>query len=209
MTLKWPTAQIFSCDSSSRSPLVRPSVRGCIHNLIKNHLQFCSQSCMQCVLQDCLQCWLQCWLQCCLHLNFATLAIFNLQHLQFATLAICNTCNFQHLHFATPALCNICTLQHLHIATLAICNTCDLQFAICNICNLKNTPLCKWRGPYVVSRVVPHPRGERGWVSCHSSGSLEGGCPSSAEVIKDTLSNSRAHIVCFLQLRNVRISKIS
>ena len=25
-----------------------------------------------------------------------------------------------------------------------------------------------------------------GWVSCHSSGSLKGGCPSSAEVIEDT-----------------------
>ena len=37
-----------------------------------------------------------------------------------------------------------------------------------------------------MSRVVPHLRGERGRVSCHSSGSLEGGCPSSAEVIEDT-----------------------
>ena len=35
-------------------------------------------------------------------------------------------------------------------------------------------------------RVVSHLRGERGCVSCHSSGSLEEGCPSSAEVIKDT-----------------------
>ena len=29
-------------------------------------------------------------------------------------------------------------------------------------------------------------RGEKGRVSCHTSGSLEGGCPSSAEVIEDT-----------------------
>ena len=34
--------------------------------------------------------------------------------------------------------------------------------------------------------IVPHLRGERGRVSCHSSGSLEGGGPSSAEVIEDT-----------------------
>ena len=46
--------------------------------------------------------------------------------------------------------------------------------------------LWKRRGLYLVRRVVPHIRCERGWVSCHSSGSLEGGCPSSAEVIKDT-----------------------
>ena len=38
----------------------------------------------------------------------------------------------------------------------------------------------------LVSRVVPHLRGERGRVSCHYSGSLESGCPSSAEVIMDT-----------------------
>ena len=38
----------------------------------------------------------------------------------------------------------------------------------------------------LVSRVVTHLRGERGLVSCHSSGSLEGGCPSSAKVIEDT-----------------------
>ena len=37
-----------------------------------------------------------------------------------------------------------------------------------------------------MSRGVPHLVGERGGVSCHSSGSLEGGCPSSAEVIVDT-----------------------
>ena len=37
-----------------------------------------------------------------------------------------------------------------------------------------------------MSRVVSHLRGERGRVSCHSSGSLEWGCPSSAEVIEDT-----------------------
>ena len=37
-----------------------------------------------------------------------------------------------------------------------------------------------------MSRVVPRLGGERGGVSCHSSGSLEGGCPSSAEVIEDT-----------------------
>ena len=36
-----------------------------------------------------------------------------------------------------------------------------------------------------MSRVVPHLRGERGRVSCHSSSSLEGGCLFSAEVIKD------------------------
>ena len=35
------------------------------------------------------------------------------------------------------------------------------------------SPLWKWRRSYLVSRVVPHLRGERGWVSCHSSGSLE------------------------------------
>ena len=40
--------------------------------------------------------------------------------------------------------------------------------------------------PYLVSRVVPHQRGEKGWVFCYSSGSLEGGCPSLAEVIEDT-----------------------
>ena len=39
-----------------------------------------------------------------------------------------------------------------------------------------------------MSRVVPHLRGESGRVSCHSSGSLEGGCPSLAEVIEDTES---------------------
>ena len=39
---------------------------------------------------------------------------------------------------------------------------------------------------YLVSRAAPHLRVERGGVSCHSSGSLEGGCPSSAEVIEDT-----------------------
>ena len=37
-----------------------------------------------------------------------------------------------------------------------------------------------------MSRVVPHLMNERGGVSCHSSGSLEAGCPSSAEVIEDT-----------------------
>ena len=37
-----------------------------------------------------------------------------------------------------------------------------------------------------MSRVVPHLRGERGHVSCHSSISLEKGCPSWAEVIEDT-----------------------
>ena len=37
-----------------------------------------------------------------------------------------------------------------------------------------------------MSMVVPHLKGERGRLSCHSSGSLEGGCPSSAEVFKDT-----------------------
>ena len=40
--------------------------------------------------------------------------------------------------------------------------------------------------PYLVSWVVPHLRGESGQVSCHSSGSLEGGCPFLAEVIEDT-----------------------
>ena len=48
------------------------------------------------------------------------------------------------------------------------------------------SPLWTWRGPYLVSRVLPHLRGERRWVSCHSSSSLIGGCPSSAEVIKYT-----------------------
>ena len=42
-------------------------------------------------------------------------------------------------------------------------------------------------------------------VSCHSSGSLEGGCPSSAEVIEDT----EAFIVGFLQLRDFCIREIS
>ena len=41
------------------------------------------------------------------------------------------------------------------------------------------SPPWKWRGPYLVIRVVPHLMGERGWVSCQSSGSL-------AEVIEDT-----------------------
>ena len=36
-----------------------------------------------------------------------------------------------------------------------------------------------------MSRVVPH-LSETGGVSCHSSDSLEGGCPSSAEVIENT-----------------------
>ena len=34
--------------------------------------------------------------------------------------------------------------------------------------------------------VVPHLRGERGSVSCHSSISLDGGCHSSAEIIEDS-----------------------
>ena len=41
-------------------------------------------------------------------------------------------------------------------------------------------------GTYLVSKVVPHLRGERGCLSCPSFGSLEEGCPSSAEVIEDT-----------------------
>ena len=36
------------------------------------------------------------------------------------------------------------------------------------------SPLWTWRGPYFVSRVLPYLRGERRWVSCQSSGSLEG-----------------------------------
>ena len=59
--------------------------------------------------------------------------------------------------------------------------------------------------------VVPPLRGERGRVACHSSGSFEGGYPSSAEVIEATedLSNLRAYIVCFLQLIDFRIWEIS
>ena len=37
-----------------------------------------------------------------------------------------------------------------------------------------------------MSREVPHLRSEKGCVSCHSSGSLEGCCSSLAEVIEDT-----------------------
>ena len=42
------------------------------------------------------------------------------------------------------------------------------------------------RALYLVIRIVPHLRGERGPVLLHYSGSLEGVCPSSAEAIKDT-----------------------
>ena len=94
--------------------------------------------------------------------------------MKFATLcAICNTwSNLQCLvKFLTLcAICNTwCNLQDVKYATHAICNT------------LKNTPIYTLE----VKRVVPHLRGERGWVS-HSSGSLERGCLSSAEVIKNT-----------------------
>ena len=124
----------------------------------------------------------------------ATCNTCNLQHMQFATHAICthticNSCNFEHIRFSTLVICNMCNLQHVQFATRASCNTCNLQhlqFATSAIWRILPSPLWKWRGPYLVSRVVPHLRGERGWVSCHSSGSLEGGCPSSAEVIEDT-----------------------
>ena len=59
-----------------------------------------------------------------------------------------------------------------------------------------------------MSRVVHHLLGER--VSCHSSGSLEGGCPSSAEVIENTegfiqfdgLYSSFSAVERFLYLRD-------
>ena len=76
---------------------------------------------------------------------------------------------------------------------------------------LPPSPLCMWRGPYLGSRVVPHLRGERGRVSCYSSGSLEGvSLPRQrpSRTLK-TLSNSKPYIVCFLQLRDLRIWKIS
>ena len=77
------------------------------------------------------------------------------------------------IRIATRVICNMYNLQHVQFATRAIWR-------------IPPPPLWKWRGPYLVSRVVPHLRGERGWVSCYSSGSMEGGCPTSAEVIEDT-----------------------
>ena len=96
-----------------------------------------------------------------------------LQHVQFATPAICNMFNLQHLQFAIHSICNTCNLQHM-------------QFATCAIWRIPPSRLWKWRGPYLVCRVVPHLRRERGWVSCHSSSSLKGGCSSSGEVLENT-----------------------
>ena len=104
---------------------------------------------------------------------------------------MCNTCNVQHVQCATCAMCNMCYVQHVQCATRAMWNTCyvqQLQFATTAICNLNNTPISTMevKRAHLVSRAVPHRKGERGWVSCHSSGSMEGSCPSLAEVINDT-----------------------
>ena len=108
--------------------------------------------------------------------------------------------NLQHIQFATHAICNICNVQHVQFATLATCN----------MCNLKNTPISTMEVK-IVSRVIPHLRGERGWGSCHSSGSLEGGCPSSAEVIEDTEDFIQFADLysLFLKLRDLHIWEIS
>ena len=111
----------------------------------------------------------------------------NLLHVQFATQVNCNMRILQDMQFSTTTICNMCNFQDMQFARHAICSTCNLQ---CNMHNAmcKNTPIStvEVKRAYLVSRVVPHLRGERGWVSCHSSRSLEGGCPSSQEVIEDT-----------------------
>ena len=85
--------------------------------------------------------------------QFATHAIcnmYNLQHAQFATLAICNTYNFQHIQFSTRAIWYTCNWQQVQFATLAIHNTCNSQ----------HVQLATY-ATYLVSKVVPHLRGER------------------------------------------------
>ena len=64
------------------------------------------------------------------------------------------TCHLSTFSPCTFASLHLCTLAHLQFATCAVYNT----------CNLKHTPspILKWRGPYLGSRVVPHLRGERG-----------------------------------------------
>ena len=79
-----------------------------------------------------------------------------------------------YLHLAIRA-----TLKH------ATCNAYYVHKAMCKNAPI-STPLWKWRRSYLVSRaVLPHLRGERGWMSRYSSCSLEGCCPFLAEVIKD------------------------
>ena len=111
----------------------------------------------------------------------------NLLHVQFATQVNCNMRILQDMQFSTTTICNMCNFQDMQFARHAICSTCNLQ---CNMHNAmcKNTPIStvEVMRAYLVSRVVPHLRGDRGSVSCHSPSSLEGGCPSSAEVIEDT-----------------------
>ena len=103
------------------------------------------------------------------YVHFATNAmcnICNLQHVQFETHAI-NTCNLQHIKFATGPTCNMPNLQHMQFATHEIQNTCNLQHMQLAICatfimyyaRILPSPLWKWRGPYIVSRVVPHLKG--------------------------------------------------
>ena len=65
--------------------------------------------------------------------------------------------HFQQVQFSTHATCKRFNLQKVQHA------------------RIPKYPLWKGRGPYLVSRVVPHlARGERGWVSCHSSNQPDG-----------------------------------
>ena len=87
---------------------------------------------------------------------------------------VCTVCNMQ---FAT------CYLQHaICIMQFATCKLFVLfvllalfaLFALFALCALHCCTVALLHVHFAV------------WVSCHSSGSLEGGCPSSAEVIEDT-----------------------
>ena len=76
---------------------------------------------------------------------------FNLQYLQLTTHAIRNMCHLQHVQFATRAICNMYNLQHVQLVT------CSMSIMQC--ARIPPYPLWKWRGPYLVRRVVPHLRG--------------------------------------------------
>ena len=91
------------------------------------------------------------------NLQHSNLQHVHLHHVQCVTRAICNTFNLNHIKFAPCAICNMYYLQHGQFATHAICNTCMTNQLDGSA---GQTTMEEWRGPYLVSRVVPHLRSE-------------------------------------------------
>ena len=90
--------------------------------------------------------------------------------------ALCNTGIMQHMHYASCEFCITCIMERVHQATYVLSKTCIMQHVQHAWCKVQEFPHLHYgseEGPTLW--IVPHLRGERGRVSCHSFSSLEGG----------------------------------